>query len=471
VRTRRDPKEWLLIKHRDAHADPGRTRPPGEASVLSGLALDELREGPARSAAIEAELARLGAPRRPVDLDRVRPMLAEPGGEPFSDRAWIYELKWDGWRALAARDGREARVRYRSGASAAGAWPEIERALRALPFERFLIDGEIVVLDEEGQPSFARLSRRARLRRPGEAERAAAAEPATLVAFDLLAFGPYDLRPLPLAARKEVLRGMLPREGPLRWADHVEGEGEAFFRAVRERGLEGVVAKRADAPYREGRSPLWRKVRAERTGDFAVVGFTAPGSAARAALGALHLAAHDGRGLRYAGSVGTGFDDRELVELRARLEPRRRRDPPCAGPVPAGRGNVWVEPELCVEVRYLERTEEGLLRHPAFVRLREDKRPEECELEGEEPAAPTTDPTGPRPRPGPRPRAPRPLPRAGGEWVRVWGRRRPRPSNPSCRTSTRSSSRRTASPRATSSPGTGSRPPGCSPGSATVRWC
>jgi bifunctional non-homologous end joining protein LigD len=447
VRTRRDPKEWLLIKHRDAHADPGRTRPPGEGSVLSGLALEELRDGSARAAAIEAELERLGAPRRPVDLERVRPMLAEPGAEPFSDPAWIFELKWDGWRALAAREGREARIRYRSGASAEGAWPEIERALQALPFERFLIDGEIVVLDEEGKPSFARLSRRARLRRP-EAERAAVAEPGTLVAFDLLAFGPFDLRPLPLSARKELLRRMLPREGPLRWADHVEGEGEAFFRAVREQGLEGVVAKRADAPYREGRSPLWRKVRAERTGDFAVVGYTAPGSAARAGLGALHLAAHDGRGLRYAGSVGTGFTDRELGDLRARLEPRRRRDPPCSGPVPAGRGNVWVEPELCVEVRYLERTEEGLLRHPAFVRLREDKKPEECPWEGEEPGEAA--PASPSPLPSP-PAGERgsehggthppakggrelgdtpPLPRSAGERAGVRGSSTPAPAVP-----------------------------------------
>jgi bifunctional non-homologous end joining protein LigD len=396
VRTKRNPKEWLLIKHRDGFADPGRTRPPSEGSVLSGRTLEELARGPTRAAEIEAELVRLGAPRRPVDAAAVKPMLAESRGAPFSGPGWIFELKWDGWRALASRQGEGVRISYRSGSDGTPAWPEIALALRAIPCERFLLDGEIVVLDERGKPAFQRLQKRARLD-GAAADRAAVGEPGTLMAFDLLALGDLDLRGLPLSARKEALRKLLPREGPVRYADHVEERGEAFFAAVRAQGLEGMMAKRADAPYRAGRSGAWLKVRAERTADFAVVGFTEPGGPGRVGLGALHLAVHDGTGLVYAGSVGTGFSDRELAELRERLEARRVPEPPCSGPAPAGKENAWVEPGLCAEVRYLEWTEEGLLRHPAFVRLREDKRPEDCAREGEEPAfatpAPTATPT------------------------------------------------------------------------------
>ncbi|MBI5067151.1 MAG: DNA ligase D [Deltaproteobacteria bacterium] len=400
VRTRRNPREWLLLKHRDAWADPGRKRPPSDASVLSGLTLAELKEGPARTAGLEAELVAQGAVRRAVEAERVRPMLAQAAPGPFGGPGWIFEIKWDGWRALCERRGAGAVVRYRSGAPGTAAWPEIARALRALPCERALLDGEIVVLGTDGKPRFQALQQRARLEGAAAAQ-ASVGQPATLMAFDLLALGDLDLRGLPLLARKEALRRLLPREGPLRFADHVAERGEAFFEAARAQGLEGMVGKRADAPYREGRSPAWRKVRAERTGDLAVIGFTAPGGSGRVGLGALQLAVHDGCGLVYAGSVGTGFTDRELQALRDRLEAQRRPEPVCPVPREAQKGSTWVEPTLCVEVRFLEWTEEGLLRHPAFVRLREDKRPEECVREGErEKSAPGREPPFPLPRAG-----------------------------------------------------------------------
>jgi bifunctional non-homologous end joining protein LigD len=175
----------------------------------------------------------------------------------------------------------------------------------------------------------------------------------------------------------------VPRLGPLRYADHVVGRGVGLLQKVEEVGLEGIVAKRADAPYRPGRSGAWLKVRVERSGDFAVVGFTAP-RGTRAGFGALHLAVHDdarGPGETpwvYAGSVGTGFDAGTLDGIHARLAPRARPSPPCSGPVPRGKGHTWVEPELVCEVRFREWTGEGLLRHPVFVRLRDDKRPEEA---------------------------------------------------------------------------------------------
>jgi bifunctional non-homologous end joining protein LigD len=308
-------------------------------------------------------------------------MLAESCDAAFTREGWLFELKYDGYRMLARREGPRAALLYRSGQEATRPWPEVARALETLPLDDLLLDGELVVLDAEGRPSFQALQARAGLSRPEEIERAAAERPATLFAFDLLALGGHDLRSLPLRTRKDLLARVVPRLGPVRYADHLEARGEDLLREVAARGLEGIVAKRADAPYRSGRSPAWLKIRLERAGDFAVVGFTEP-RGTRSGFGALHLAVRDGDAFVYAGSVGSGFSGGELDEIRARLDPRSRPAPPCAGAVPRGRGNVWVEPEVVVEVRYREWTREGLLRHPVFARVRADKRPEEAIREG-----------------------------------------------------------------------------------------
>ena len=233
------------------------------------------------------------------------------------------------------------------------------------------------MLDEEGRPSFQRLQRRAQQRRTIDVQRASLELPATYYAFDLLGFEGFDLRPLPLVERKRLLQAVLPRTGPVRFLDHIEEQGEAFYAEVSRLKLEGLIAKRKDAPYRAGRSPHWLKLRAERVDDFVVVGFTEP-QGGRAGFGALHLAAFEGPALVYCGRAGSGFDDEQLVALRDVLEADRRGAPPCTGPLPADRGHVWVEPRLVAEVRYLTWTDEGLLRQPVFRSLRDDKRPEEC---------------------------------------------------------------------------------------------
>jgi bifunctional non-homologous end joining protein LigD len=375
VRTRRAPREWLLIKHRDAFDSTGPA--PGEASVLSGRTVEDLEAGRDPGTGIEVDLARAGAPRRQVRVAEARPMLAESRDLPFSGEGWLFEVKYDGYRALAGKDGRAVEIRYRGGRDATALYPELAAALRALPAARAVLDGEIAVLDEEGRPSFQALQRRAQLSRPRDVERAARERPATFLAFDLLALGDRDARPLPLRARKEALRRLLPPSGALRYADHVEAQGEALFAAARARGLEGIVAKRADAPYRAGRSAAWVKVRSERSDDFAVVGYTEP-RRGRAGFGALHLAVGRGDGFAYAGSVGTGFSQDDLASIAARLERLRPAPSPPPG-APRARGDRWVEPELVAEVRYLEWTADGRLRHPVFVRMRDDKRPGECQ--------------------------------------------------------------------------------------------
>jgi bifunctional non-homologous end joining protein LigD len=374
-------KEWLLMKKPDAAASAD-AEDLGERSILSGLTVEELRDGNSRVDEITHRLDELGAKRRSVRPERVKVMLAQLRQEPFSKQGWIFELKYDGFRVVAGRDQQVARNRpevhlhYRSGREATAVFPDIVRFLSKLPYN-LVVDGEAVVLDETGKPSFQLLQKRALLNRRNDIQRAAVHYPATYFVFDLLGLEGYDLRSLPAVERKEVLRRILPPAGPIRYADHIEDRGEAMYEQVRRMGLEGIVAKDGKAPYRGGRSPKWIKVRSELAGDFVIVGFSQPKSS-RPGFGALHLGQFHGNQLVYAGRVGTGFNDRLLNELRAQLDGIVRPAPAVAGELPSSKVHVWVEPELVAEVKYLEYTEAGHLRHPAFVRLRDDKKPIEC---------------------------------------------------------------------------------------------
>jgi bifunctional non-homologous end joining protein LigD len=336
---------------------------------------------------LRAELERLGAPLAAVDAAALKVMKPETRERPFSKAGWVFELKYDGFRVLAGGGRGEARLFYRSGHDATRILPEIARAVAGLSAGSLILDGEAVVLDEAGKPDFQRLQRRGLRTRAIDAEHAAAATPATFFVFDLLACEGFDLRPLPFAARRALLRRVLsaaPAEaaGTIRLSDEIAERGEDLYAAVAAMGLEGIVAKRADSPYRSGYSADWLKVRVDRTSDFAVVGFEpVPGS--RSGLRNLHLAVCDAAGaLVYAGTVGSGFSQESSREIRARLEPARRATPPLA--VPPARGVAWVAPEMVVEVRYKEWTRGGHLRHPVFLRVRDDKTVEECLRPGEE---------------------------------------------------------------------------------------
>jgi bifunctional non-homologous end joining protein LigD len=170
---------------------------------------------------------------------------------------------------------------------------------------------------------------------------------------------------------------VLPGDGPLRYLDHVDAEGEAFYRVVEARGLEGMVAKRADSTYRGRRTSDWIKIRVDRTQDFVVVGYSPP-QGVRSGFGSLHLGRYQEGRLVYAGRAGSGFTEAQLGEIHRALDTIRRETPAFSGLMPEGRGHVWVELVLVAEVRFKEWTDEGLLRQPVFLRLRDDKRPEDC---------------------------------------------------------------------------------------------
>jgi len=314
---------------------------------------------------IRKELERLKAPRGAVSAFDAEAMKPEVSSRPFTKKGWVFELKYDGFRLLAEKVEGGARLAYRSGRDATRIFPEILRAVSDLPFESLLLDGEAVILDDSGRPDFQALQRRG--------QRLASDSTAVFFAFDVLSFEGYDLRPLPLSYRKSVLRRVLPEGGLLRYVDEVAERGEDFYAAVQGMGLEGVVAKKEDSPYRGGYSSHWLKIRVDRSADFAIVGYE-PGPGG---FRCLHLAVCDGEGLVYVGTVGSGFGGQEQTAIRARLDAARRPSPAAEGTV-GPKSAVWVEPELVCEVRYKEWTRGGNLRQPIFLRLREDKEVGEC---------------------------------------------------------------------------------------------
>jgi len=272
--------------------------------------------------------------------------------------AWVHEVKYDGYRALIALAGGKAKVFTRHGHDWTRQFASIAEAAAKLPAKRALIDGEIVAF-KDGRPDFSTL-------RKGIDD----GVPLTCFAFDLLEIDGEDLREAPLVERKARLQTLLPADDArLKFAEHIVGGGEKLFAAMCREGLEGVVSKRADAPYRGGRSKAWLKVKCTHRQEFVIVGWTPAPRGFRSLLLGVH---EDGR-LRYAGKVGTGFDAATIAALLEKLEARERKTAPVEAPRAAARGARWVTPELVAEVAFTEWTPDKVLRHPSFLGLREDK--------------------------------------------------------------------------------------------------
>ena len=372
VRTR---ENWLLIKEYDAFTKEAAdaTAYPAD-SIFSGLTPDQLNDPEKVSRNLATRLKGAGAGLAPQSSSSPKPMLAT-ASQPFTRADWVFELKYDGYRAFAVRDENGLRVLSRNGRDLSATFPDLVHSLRHLPFTAFVVDGEIVCHDESGMPSFGRLQRRAGITRDPDVTRAMLASPATLYAFDLLHAEGFDVCHLALTKRKELLESMLPSIGPVRYSEHIQEEGEALYASVEKMGLEGIVAKRATSSYQQGRSPDWCKTATTMDDEFVVVGWTDPKSGGRH-FAALVLATFVAGELTYVGRAGTGFSSDEaeaiFVELKSLDE----------GAVVAGtpedlKAN-WVAPRLVASVRYKQRTEKGHLRSPVYLCLRNDKEPEEC---------------------------------------------------------------------------------------------
>ena len=389
------PNAWLLIKKRDDAAVPGDDAAARAVSVKTGRAMEEIAAGRGadpgeiwRSGEDGGQLAALldGAPRRDLPRD-LRPMLAERIDQPFDSDAWVWELKYDGVRALATVGDGAVVLRSRTGRDETVRYPELQRLAAAMLLRDAVLDGEIVAFAEDGTPSFERLQSRINVSRASDIARGQAEVAVTYCVFDLLSAAGRDLRHLPLLQRKHALRAVLRDAPGLLYVDHIDGQGAAFFEAVRGRGLEGVVGKRADSRYEAGRrSRNWVKVKAWNTQDCVIAGWTS-GRAGRGALGALVLGVYepgdDKRRSRprlvHAGQVGSGLDGATMRDLLGMLEPLRTDASPFDGPPPqTDQPATWVAPKLVCEARFTEWTSSGTLRHPTFLRLRPDVAPQDC---------------------------------------------------------------------------------------------
>lgn len=295
------------------------------------------------------------------------PMLAVLTDERFSDPDWLYERKLDGERVLVFRNGDRVRLMTRNRHDVTNTWPEIAEALARQPAGDFVADGEVVAFDGP-VTSFSRLQGRMQITDPDRARQSGIA--VYLYLFDLLHLEGHDPTGLPLRRRKALLKRALRFDEPLRYTQHRNEDGEAYFAEACEKGWEGVIAKDAGAPYTHGRSRKWLKFKCANGQELVIGGFTEP-KGDRPGFGALLLGYYEDGALRYAGKVGTGFDNAFLTSFRETLDDRLRDSSPFADVV--DENALWVRPDLVAEIGFTEWTTAGKLRHPRFLGLRRDK--------------------------------------------------------------------------------------------------
>jgi DNA ligase D-like protein (predicted ligase) len=301
----------------------------------------------------------------------IPPMLATLTEQLPTEGKWVYEPKLDGVRALIYVSGGSVRIYSRNRKPLNDAYPELVDALATAVRGDAVLDGEVVAFDDKrGVASFARLQQRMQLRDPVRARRSQV--PVYLYLFDCLFYEGVDLTGLPLLDRKPVLRDVVWYDDPIRFTPFRTTGSAAMFREACAQGAEGIIAKRADSRYVSARSTDWLKIKCVRQQEFVIGGYTAP-QGSRERLGALLVGYYDGKSLRYAGKVGTGYDRRTLEHLHRRLVPLHRATSPFSeGPAPANEVQ-WVTPKLVGQVGFSEWTSAGLLRHPRFLGLRDDK--------------------------------------------------------------------------------------------------
>jgi len=370
VKIGKDAKSWLLLKKKELIAAGGDILLENR-SVASQKTLEELLEAGAPPSFRQRKLSQIrrhealesekDAPLVPVP-HHVRPMLATLVREPFDHPDWLFEVKWDGYRAMAELRDHVVQLYSRNLLPLNDKFYPVVEALRKCDFEAVL-DGEIVVVDERGQPDFEQLQH----------YRKTASGILIYYVFDLLHFQGHDLTGLPLLKRKELLKKILPASRRIKFSDHVRQEGILFFQAAKGKGLEGIIAKKAQSSYQAGqRSKEWLKVKTQLTQEGIIAGFTAP-EGGRRYFGTLVLGVYNGDELTCIGHAGGGFGAKELQGIRAKLEPLIQKECPFKVKPQTSTPATWVKPELVCEVAFQEWTLEGVMRQPTFKWLREDK--------------------------------------------------------------------------------------------------
>jgi bifunctional non-homologous end joining protein LigD len=371
--------EWLLIKHRDSFADPNWDAEQHSESVVTGRTLEDIAEGysaPAtrRSAEASGVTGAVQAPMLQMPKD-VSAALAQLKDRPFSDPDWLFEIKWDGVRAIAQIEGGQATLWARSGRDITQEYPEFKNLATHFRVTNAIVDGEIVTLDKDGRSDFQKLQNRLGAQNPSQ--KLMQSVPVHYYFFDLLYADGFDLRNSPLLERKEFLKHALITDEKIRYSEHILEKGEALFAAAREKGLEGILGKRIDSPYVGTRTSSWVKLKIVKELDAVIAGYTAP-RGSRKYFGALVLGLYEKRELKFIGSVGTGFDEERQKSLFDTLQELRASSSTFRQPPTLREAIEWVKPELVARVKYGNWTEESHLRVPVFLSLRQDRTPKDC---------------------------------------------------------------------------------------------
>jgi len=378
--------EWLLIKHRDAFVDAKWDVEQHADSVVSGRTIEDIREGRPASRerrAVDASVLP-GAAETPMPKmpSGVRATLAELGDKPFSSPNWVFEIKWDGVRAIAQIENGKTTLWARSGRDVTLEYPEFKDMAARLRVRDAIIDGEIVTLDADGRSNFHTLQHRLGVQNPSR--QMMQSVPLDYFAFDVMYAGGYDLRRVPLVERKDFLQQILSPNERIHFSEHIPEQGEALYEAARGRGLEGIIAKLKNSTYAGARTSTWVKLKIVSEVDAVVAGYT-EGRGSRKFFGALVLGLYDGKELKFIGSVGTGFDESKQEEITKQLDELRTEKSPFAKP-PALRENVdWVEPKLVARVKYGNWTNDNHLRAPVFLSVLTDRPAKDCTMEDAKP--------------------------------------------------------------------------------------
>lgn len=412
-----DKNNWLLLKRDDESARRGPLRDDKAKSVVSGRTMEEIaaaadrvwqsdraegqeskafnktkprrppkRKGTPDSNGSTSPTAAAGAQCQPMPTE-ISPQLATLVREVPSGDQWVHELKFDGYRLLAFVDSGHVKLCTRKGNDWTAKFPSLATALAALEVKNAIFDGEVVALDKNGATNFQKLQNW--LHRGND-------DSLVYYVFDLPYLNNISLAASPLSERKALLEKTLlahhaENEGPLRYSEHIQGQGPQVVEYACRSHMEGVISKRLDSPYSPGRTTTWVKTKCLQRQEFVIGGFTKP-AGSRTGFGALLLGIYDGDQLTYCGNVGTGFSQTSLAQIKRRLDLLKTKQPPFENPPRAARRNTtWVKPELVAEVEFAEWTEDGMLRHPSFQGLREDKPAREIGRESARESAPSAE--------------------------------------------------------------------------------
>lgn len=360
-----DAKNWLLMK-RKGPADSTKDVTKQNRSVRSNLTIEDLAKQN------DSPKSRSKSVKQQKMPHYISPMLAFLVEEPFDRKDWVFEVKWDGYRAIAEIENKNAKLYSRNQLSFNQRYPQIVTALEKMPVSSAVLDGELVLLDKAGRSQFQLMQNYLKTQEGN----------IIYYIFDLLYLNGYDLRDFPLIERKKLLKQLLSnsKNPHLQYSEHIEEKGIAFFREAEKRNLEGIIGKDSQSTYQMKRSHDWVKIKTHQRQEVVIGGFTQP-RGGRKNLGALIVGVYEGKRLKYAGRVGGGFTQKLLSDVYSQLEPLIQEESPFESYPKSLKGVTWVRPNLVCEVVFTEWTTEGLMRHPVFKGIRVDKDPKRVKRE------------------------------------------------------------------------------------------